>query len=88
MLSRLVMQSPMQMGTIIKSSKQLLPIRQQIVRQFARDGRQNITRNVKSEKMSLKERIMAPAGPNGINSRWTYLINLYYTEYELWSIYL
>lgn len=57
---------PIQMGPIMKSaSKQILPIRQQMFRQFARDGRQNITRNVKSEKMSLKERIMAPSGPNG-----------------------
>lgn len=57
---------PMQMGQMVKSaSNQILPIRQQMFRQFARDGRQNISRNVKSEKISLKERIMAPAGPNG-----------------------
>lgn len=54
------------MGPIMKSaSKQILPMRQQMFRQFARDGRQNIARNVKSEKISLKERIMAPSGPNG-----------------------
>lgn len=47
------------------ASKQILPMRQQMFRQFARDGRQNIARNVKSEKISLKERIMAPSGPNG-----------------------
>lgn len=68
MLSRLVMQ-PMhiQIGPIIKSaSKQILPIRQQMFRrQFARDGRQNISRNVKKENISLKERIMTPSGPNG-----------------------
>lgn len=69
MLSRLVMQ-PMQMGHMVKSaSNQILPIRQQMFRQFARDGRQNISRNVKSEKISLKERIMAPAGPNGLYLR-------------------
>jgi len=44
---------------------QKMPIRNQIIRQFNRDGRDSMTRAERiSTRQSLKEKIMAPAGPN------------------------
>lgn len=43
-----------------------MPIRNQIIRQFGRDGRDTVTRSERiANRQTLKEKIMAPAGPNG-----------------------
>lgn len=67
MLSRLVVQSqPMISMALAGRNVQKMPIRQQIIRQFNRDSRETITRSERiAQRQTLKERIMAPAGPNG-----------------------
>lgn len=67
MLSRLIVQSqPMLSMALTGRTLQKMPIRNQIVRQFNRDGRDTVTRAERiSQRQTLKERIMSPAGPNG-----------------------
>lgn len=68
MLSRLVVQSqPMISMALTGRSLQKMPIRNQIIRQFNRDSRETMSRSERiTHRQSLKEKIMAPAGPNGI----------------------
>lgn len=68
MLSRLVVQSqPMISMALTGRTLQKMPIRNQIVRHFNREGRETITRSERiAHRQTLKERIMAPAGPNGM----------------------
>lgn len=68
MLSRLVVQSqPMISMALAGRNMQKLPIRHQIIRQFNRDGRDTMTRAERiAQRQTLKERIMSPAGPNGM----------------------
>lgn len=67
MLSRLIVQSqPMISMALTARSIQKMPIRNQIIRQFGRDGRDTVTRSERiANRQTLKEKIMAPAGPNG-----------------------
>lgn len=67
MLSRLVVQSqPMISMALAGRNIQKLPIRNQIIRQLHREGRDTMTRTERiANRQTLKERIMAPAGPNG-----------------------
>lgn len=68
MLSRLIVQSqPMISMALAGKTLQKMPIRNQIVRQLHREGRDTMTRTERiSRGQTLKERILAPAGPNGI----------------------
>lgn len=70
MLSRLVVQSqPLMSMALIGRNVQKMPIRNQIIRQLHREGRETMSRSERiSHRQSLKEKIMAPAGPNGIHS--------------------
>lgn len=67
MLSRLVVQSqPMLSMALAGRNMQKLPIRHQIIRQFKNDSRETLSRSERiSGRQTLKEKIMAPAGPNG-----------------------
>lgn len=67
MLSRLVISStPMLSMSFARNSIQKVPLRNQVFRQFNRDGRDTYTRSERIvERRTLRERIMAPAGPNG-----------------------
>lgn len=67
MLSRLVLSStPMLSMSLARHSIQKVPLRNQVIRQFNRDARDTYTRSERiAERKSLRERIMAPAGPNG-----------------------
>lgn len=68
MLSRLVIQSqPMISMALTGRTLQKMPIRNQIVRQFNRESRETVTRTERiAQRQTLKEKIMAPAGPNGL----------------------
>lgn len=68
MLSRLVLSStPMLSMSFARNSIQKVPLRNQVFRQFGRDGRDTYTRAERiGERKTLRERIMAPAGPNGM----------------------
>ncbi|GAB0094055.1 Growth hormone-inducible transmembrane protein [Sergentomyia squamirostris] len=70
MLSRLVLSGPALAGSFTRSALYSQPIRQQslIVRQFARDARDNVHSrlNVRT-RPTLKERLMSPAGPNAFS---------------------
>lgn len=50
---------------LLKSAIQNLPRNRQIVRQFAEDARFKTRSERINERLSLREKIMAPAGPNG-----------------------
>ena len=50
---------------MLRSAIQQIPKRQQVWRQYARDSRESFTKS-RAERLSLKERAMAPPGPNGI----------------------
>lgn len=67
MLSRLVVQSqPMISMALTGRSLQKMPIRNQIIRQVHREGRDTISRADRiSHRQTLKEKLMAPPGPNG-----------------------
>lgn len=67
MLSRLVMSStPMLSMSLARNGIQKVPLKNQVFRQFSRDGRETITRSERiAERSSLRERLMGPAGPNG-----------------------
>lgn len=67
MLSRLIVQSqPMVSMALAGRSLQKMPLRNQIVRQLHREGRDSMSRSERiSHRQTLKEKIMAPAGPNG-----------------------
>lgn len=67
MLSRLIVQSqPMISMALAGRNIQKMPIRHQIIRQFNRDARETVTRSERiAHRQTLKEKIMAPAGPNG-----------------------
>lgn len=67
MLSRLVLSStPMLSMSMARNSIQKIPLRNQAFRQFSRDGRDTFTRAERiAERKTLRERLMAPAGPNG-----------------------
>lgn len=66
MLSRLAVTTTRINPVFIKSAVQNLPKnRQTIFRQFAEDVKYRSRSERINERMSLKERAMAPAGPNG-----------------------
>lgn len=52
-----------------------MPIRNQIIRVFHQQGRETISRSerIVQRQTTLKERIMAPAGPKGVFSVFTFL---------------
>lgn len=67
MLSRLALTTTRINPVFIKSAIQNLPKnRHTIVRQFAEDAKFRTRSERINERMSLKERAMAPAGPNGM----------------------
>lgn len=67
MLSRLIIQSqPMISRALTGKTFQKIPIRNQIVRQIHNEGRDTMSRADRiSHRQTLKEKLMAPAGPNG-----------------------
>lgn len=67
MLSRLIVQSqPMLSMALVRPTIQKIPIRNQIIRRFHGEGRETITRSERiAQRQTLKEKIFAPAGPNG-----------------------
>lgn len=69
MLSRLAMGStPIISASLVRSAFNTVPARNQVFRQFQRDSRETVfrTRSERiAERQTLKQRIMAPAGPNG-----------------------
>lgn len=65
MLSRLACTRTSINPAFIKSAIQNLPKNRQIIRQFAEDAKFRTRSERINEKMSLRERAMAPAGPNG-----------------------
>lgn len=57
-------------ASLVQSTLKTLPLRPNgiIFRQFQRDSRQTINSRMRTAKApTLKERLMAPAGPNGMN---------------------
>lgn len=67
MLSRLACGRQLVSPTLLKSALQTVPKRQPVFRQYARDvkGGSNTTGwTARAERMSLRERAMAPPGPN------------------------
>lgn len=66
MLSRLIVQSqPMVSMALAGRNLQKIPIRNQIIRQLHREGRETVTRSERiAQRQGLKEKIFAPAGPN------------------------
>ncbi|KFB47823.1 AGAP009883-PA-like protein [Anopheles sinensis] len=67
MLSRLACGRQLVSPTLLKSALQTVPKRQPVFRQYARDvkGGSNTTQwTARAERMSLRERAMAPPGPN------------------------
>jgi hypothetical protein len=64
MLSRLAY-AQTAFSPLVKNAFQQIPKRQPIFRQFTRDTRQGVTRGKLREEPTLKERMMAPPGPNG-----------------------
>lgn len=76
MLSRLVVQAQPMLSTVLaRTTIQKIPLRSQIVRQFHREGRETITRSERiASRQGLKERILAPAGPNGNNRKLDFLL--------------
>lgn len=53
--------------SLARTTFQKIPIRNQVFRQLHREGRDSFTRAERvAERRTLRERIMAPAGPNGI----------------------
>lgn len=68
MLSKLVMGSAAYSPMVFRSAIQQLPKRNQfLVRQFQRDAKETFqTRTQRiAEKQTLREKVMAPPGPNG-----------------------
>lgn len=64
MLSRLACTRSMINPTLIKSAIQNVPTKRQIFRTFAEESRFKTRTERINEKLSLKERMMAPPGPN------------------------
>uniref|UniRef100_A0A0K8TSG9 Putative growth hormone-induced protein n=1 Tax=Tabanus bromius TaxID=304241 RepID=A0A0K8TSG9_TABBR len=62
MLSRLVLGRPILSASLVKSALRPISRHEPLIRQFARDSRESVTRA--RARPTLKERIMAPAGPN------------------------
>lgn len=75
MLSRLVISStPLISMSLTRNGIQKIPLRNQAFRQYSRDVRDTFTRGERiAERRTLRERLMAPAGPNG-TSRQTWRI--------------
>lgn len=67
MLSRLVMSStPLMTMSFARTSFQKIPVKNQILRQFHREGPETMTRAERlSKERTFRERLMQPAGPNG-----------------------
>lgn len=68
MLSRLLVNSsaPLLSMALTRQTMQKVPLREQFCRKFAQDSRQTFTRAERNaERRTLRERAMAPAGPNG-----------------------
>lgn len=67
MLSRLIVQSqPMLSMALVRPTIQKIPLRNQIIRRFHGESRETITRSERiAHRQTLKEKIFAPAGPNG-----------------------
>lgn len=67
MLSRLIVQSqPMISMALARNTMQKMPIRNQIIRQFHREGKETVTRTERiAQRQGIKEKIFAPVGPNG-----------------------
>lgn len=65
MLSRFVM-SPMVSSTVLRSAGRQIQKPNLIIRNFQRDSRETYTRAERiAERQTLRERAMAPVGPNG-----------------------
>lgn len=64
MLSRLACTRSMVNPTLIKSALQNVPSKRQIFRTFAEESRFKTRSERINEKLSLRERAMAPPGPN------------------------
>lgn len=83
MLSRLALGKPLLTTSLVKHAIDHVPRSQKsmILRQFQRDARSGYTRTqLRTERQTLKERIMAPAGPNGKDLIWDKSLwrNIYY----------
>lgn len=68
MLSRLIVtQQPMLSMALSRSTFSKMPMRTQIIREFQQQGRETISRSerISQRKTTLRDRIMAPAGPKG-----------------------
>lgn len=64
MLSRLACSKTFITPTLLKSAIQNVPRRQQIVRKFAEETKFKTRSERINDRMTLKERMMAPAGNN------------------------
>lgn len=54
------------MSSLTRNGIQKIPLRNQAFRQFSRDNRDTFTRGERiAERRTIRERLMAPAGPNG-----------------------
>lgn len=72
MLSRLIVtQQPLL--ALARSSLSKMPMRNQIIREFQQQGRETFTRSehIAQRKTTIRERIMAPAGPKGNHSTFS-----------------
>lgn len=65
MLSRLVCGRTFVSSSLVKSAFQNVPRRQQIIRTFAEDAKFKTRTERINERMTLRERAMAPPGKNG-----------------------
>lgn len=51
---------------LVRPTIQKIPLRNQIIRRFHGESRETITRSERiAHRQTLKEKIFAPAGPNG-----------------------
>lgn len=65
MLSRLVCGRSFVSSSLVKNAFQNVPRRQQFVRKFAEDAKFKTRTERINERMTLRERAMAPPGKNG-----------------------
>lgn len=67
MLSRLIVsQQPLLSMALARSTMSKMPMRNQMIREFNQQARETVSRSERiATRQTLRERIMAPAGPNG-----------------------
>lgn len=65
MLSRLACSHSLLSASFLKESLKHVPKQRQMFRNYARETRDQMASRTRSERMTLRERAMAPPGENG-----------------------